>query len=122
MTARWRRWYRLGLRAFPAEFRNRWGAEMEETFSDRMAGLDPGAARRLALRELVTLVASGLRERGTIGGGAPLLQARDLKHALRLLGRSPGFSLLTVLVLAGGLGLSTFTFSFLHTEIGRAHV
>lgn len=120
MTARWRRWYRLGLRAFPAEFRNRWGAEMEETFSDRMAGLDPGAARRLALRELATLVASGLRERGTIGGGAPLLQARDLKHALRLLGRSPGFSLLTVLVLAGGLGLSTFTFSFLHTAMIKA--
>jgi predicted permease len=45
---------------------------------------------------------------------------RDIRYALRLLARSPGSSLLTVLVLAGGLGLSTFTFSFLHTAMIRA--
>jgi len=44
---------------------------------------------------------------------------QDIRYALRLLARSPGFSLLTVLVLAGGLGLSTFTFSFLHTAMIR---
>ena len=37
----------------------------------------------------------------------------DIRHALRRLRRAPGFALLTILVLAGGLGLSTFTFSFL---------
>lgn len=44
---------------------------------------------------------------------------RDLRYALRLLARSPGFSLLTVLVLAGGLGVVTFTFSFLYTAMMR---
>ena len=44
---------------------------------------------------------------------------QDIRYAFRLLARSPGFTLLTVLVLAGGLGLSTFTFSFLHTAMIR---
>lgn len=41
----------------------------------------------------------------------------DLRYAARLLRRAPGFTLLTVLVLAGGLGLSIFTFTFLHTAM-----
>jgi hypothetical protein len=41
---------------------------------------------------------------------------QDLRYALRLLVRTPLFTLLTVAVLGGGLGLSVFTFSFLHTD------
>jgi predicted permease len=41
----------------------------------------------------------------------------DLRYALRLLVRSPRFTLLTVLVLSGGLALSIFTFSFLYTSM-----
>ncbi len=41
----------------------------------------------------------------------------DVRYALRLLARNPLFTLLTVVVLAGGLGLSIFTFSFLHTAM-----
>lgn len=47
------------------------------------------------------------------------MRLQDIRYALRLLARSPGFSILTILVLAGGLGLSTFTFSFLHTAMIR---
>ena len=47
------------------------------------------------------------------------MHIQDIRYALRLLARGPGFTLLTVLVLAGGLGLSTFTFSFLHTAMIR---
>ena len=43
----------------------------------------------------------------------------EIRYAFRLLGRSPGFTLLTLLVLAGGLGLSTFTFSFLYAAMIR---
>jgi predicted permease len=49
-----------------------------------------------------------------------MVAAQDIRYAFRLLARSPGFALLTILVLAGGLGLSTFTFSFLHTAMIRA--
>ena len=43
----------------------------------------------------------------------------DVRYAVRLLRRSPLFSALTVLTLAGGLGVSIFTFSFLHTAVLR---
>ena len=42
---------------------------------------------------------------------------QDVRYALRLLAKNPVFTLLTVLVLGGGLGLSIFTFSFLHTAM-----
>ena len=48
-----------------------------------------------------------------------MFHLQDIRYAFRLLARSPGFTLLTVVVLAGGLGLSTFTFSFLHTAMIR---
>ena len=51
--------------------------------------------------------------------GQDMLHAQDIRYAFRLLARSPGFALLTILVLAGGLGLSTFTFSFLYTGMMR---
>src|SRR5262245_62271040 len=46
-----------------------------------------------------------------------MLHWTDLRYAIRLLRRSPFFSLLTVGVLAGGLGVSIFTFSFLYTAM-----
>lgn len=42
---------------------------------------------------------------------------QDIKYALRLLVKNPLFTILTVIVLAGGLGLSVFTFAFLHTAM-----
>src|SRR5262245_43322746 len=42
---------------------------------------------------------------------------QDVRYALRLLAKTPIFTLLTIAVLAGGLGLSIFTFSFLHTAM-----
>lgn len=41
----------------------------------------------------------------------------DIRHAVRLLRRNPLFTLLTVIVLSGGLGVSIFTFSFLYTAM-----
>src|SRR5688500_19460899 len=71
-------------------------------------------------RELVNALAGGLHERlHSTTWGFDMLHWQDIRYAFRLLGRSPGFSLLTVLVLAGGLGLSTFTFSFLYTGMMR---
>jgi hypothetical protein len=46
-----------------------------------------------------------------------MLTLGDFKYALRLLAKSPGFALLTVLVLAGGLGISLYTFAALNTLV-----
>ena len=42
---------------------------------------------------------------------------QDLRYAFRQLGRSLAFTVLTVVVLAGGLSVSIFTFSFLYTAM-----
>jgi len=96
---------------------------MRITFADRVqsARVTGGAAPwRLIARELVNALSGGLHERfHSTTWGFDMLHWQDIRYAFRLLGRSPGFTLLTVLCLAGGLGLSTFTFSFLHTAMIR---
>ncbi len=115
--------YDLSLRAFPTRFRGLWGGDMRVTFADRITAARTATGRaplRLIARELVNVLSAGLRERVHSNYRKPrMLHLRDLRYALRLLARSPGFTLLTVVVLAGGLGLSTFTFSFLFTAMIR---
>jgi putative ABC transport system permease protein len=41
----------------------------------------------------------------------------DFKYAVRLLSKKPGFTILTTLVMATGIGLSVFLFSFLNTLV-----
>ncbi|GLC23626.1 ABC transporter permease [Roseisolibacter agri] len=119
----WTRAYDLALRAFPADFRAHWGDDMRVTFADRVAHARAATGRTpwpLLARELADVCMTGCRER--LRPSAPrarMLHAQDVRYAFRLLARAPGFTLLTLLVLAGGLGLSTFTFSFLHTAMLR---
>ena len=44
-----------------------------------------------------------------------LFSRSDLKYTFRLLAKSPGFAALSTMVLAGGLGISLFTLSFIYT-------
>ena len=46
-----------------------------------------------------------------------IVHLSDIRYAVRLLRKSRAFTFTTILVLAGGLGLSTFTFSFLYTAM-----
>ena len=46
-----------------------------------------------------------------------MFYAQDVRYTLRQLARSPAYTILTVIVLAGGLALSIFTFAFLHTAM-----
>ncbi|MBK9411105.1 MAG: ABC transporter permease [Gemmatimonadetes bacterium] len=48
-----------------------------------------------------------------------MLHLQDVRYAFRLLARSPLFTLLTLVVLAGGMGVTVFTFSFLYTAMLR---
>lgn len=113
--------YRVLLRSYPAHFRDAYALDMEETFVDQFRH-----ARRegtvallvLLLTSIVDTVVNGWRERlAPQPKGSSMFHWMDVRYAMRLLRRSPMFSLLTVLVLSGGLGLAIFTFSFLHTAM-----
>lgn len=91
---------------------------MRLTFLDRLRG-EPNPGRLMA-RELGTVLFAGVHERlHSSTRRFRMIHLQDIRYAFRLLFRSPGFTLLTVLVLAGGLGVSTFTFSFLHAAMIR---
>lgn len=119
----WHRVYARALRSYPVEFRTEWAHAMEETFADRIriAEMQRGSTPWLLIaKEINNVLHTGTRERlSSAGRPSALFHWQDVRYAVRLLSRSPGFALLTVLVLAGGLGVSTFTFSFLHTAMIR---
>lgn len=113
--------YRMMLRAYPPHFRDLYGLEMEETFVDQTRNaLRQGrlAVCVLMLTSLTDVVSNGFHERfSPQPKGSRMLHLMDVRYAFRLLKRSPLFTLLTVTVLSGGLGLAIFTFSFLHTAM-----
>ena len=95
--------YRLLLRVYPASFRHEYGEEMVRLFRERRRGAS--FAGRLAL---------WLEAVGDALGTAPrvhldLLQ-QDLRYTRRTLGRTPGFAIAAVLVMALGIGANTAVF------------
>lgn len=116
-----RRGYQLALRSYPAHFRDDFAQEMEETFVDQLRDAQRQgflAVIALIATSFVDCITNGWRERfAPQPKGSGMFHWMDVRYAFRLLRRSPLFSLLTVLVLSGGLGLAIFTFSFLHTAM-----
>lgn len=117
----WCRAYRALLRCYPPHFRDEYGQAMEETFVDQLRSAraaGPVALFVLIMTSAVDCISNGWRERfAPKPKGSGMFHLMDVRYAFRLLRRSPLFSLLTVLVLSGGLGLAIFTFSFLHTAM-----
>jgi predicted permease len=113
--------YRALLRVYPPSFRADFARDMEDTFVDRYRDARArgfAAAAALTTAATADVVVNGLRERihpHPFGYG--MFHWSDVRYALRLLRRTPGFSALTILTLAGGLGISIFTFAFLHTAM-----
>ena len=49
-----------------------------------------------------------------------MIAISDFKYAIRLLSKSPGFTILTTLVMAAGIGLSVYLLSFMNAALFKA--
>jgi hypothetical protein len=90
-----------------------------ETQSNLERGLPPGEARRAALRDLGGIDQTREAVRDERAGPADWL-LRDLTHAARALGRSPGFTATIIATLAIGIGGTTLVFSVVEALVIRA--
>ena len=121
-----RRTYRLLLRAFPREFRERYGQEMEETFLNLLAwegrrGGWPGranawlaGARDALTRGTIQRLRARRRNTSSEEMGVREMFANtwgDVRFALRTLGRRPLFAATVVLSLAVGIGANASVFT-----------
>lgn len=118
-----RAWHRALLRAYPRQFRDDYGRDMDETFADRWRearARGEWAMLVLALRTTIDTLAQATSARAaTLPAPSDMFHLQDVRYAFRLLRRTPYFTLLTLVVLAGGMGVSVFTFSFLYSAILR---
>jgi putative ABC transport system permease protein len=116
-TVQWSdRLYSWLLILYPSEFRAEYGAEMAQLFRDErrdaLAECGSWGLAALWLRTLAALV--------TTAAGEHLDMARrDLRYGLRTLLADPGFTVLSVSILAVGIGAFTALFGVVNTVLLR---
>jgi predicted permease len=83
------------------------------------AGMNPAEARRRAMIRFGGVEAAKELHRETRSFILLEHLAQDLRYALRMMRRDPGFSLFAILIIALGIGASTTVFSVLRTVLIR---
>jgi putative ABC transport system permease protein len=115
-----RRRFRALLALYPSGFRERFGAEMLELFTDRYEAAGASTARAaLWISVLADTLRASLRERLPHGSLAMDSLRQDVRHAWNVVRRRPGFSIFAVLLTALGIGSATAAFSVVDAVLLR---